>query len=367
MIALGAVACTKRRAQTKRAAVPVARGEVAQIALGKDQSCARTAKGRVLCWGDAARTSTIVVEAQLPKPTRTTPAPVGLDGASTIAVSAKHGCAVVAGGKVRCFVEQEGKLALYDVEDLDDAVELSAYKGGTCARRRSGTVACFARLGNVLGDTKTHEIPELGGVVGVAAGDLHACALRDTGTVECWGSNATSQLGEGATGTTGTPRIVPGVDGARGLAAGSAHTCAIARNGVVHCWGDNGHGQLGAPEPATTSAKALAVAAVTDAVQVAAGARHTCARTRHGHVWCWGDNGHGQLGDGTTSSRSTPVRVAGLDQVADVAVGESHTCALRANGEIHCWGGNARGQLGDGTTNDSPRPVRVAREPFAAP
>ena len=75
---------------------------------------------------------------------------------------------------------------------------------------------------------------------------------------------------------------------------------------------------------------------------------------------CWGLNNKGQLGDGTTSDRSTPVAVSGLTDVAQIALGDAYTCALLNSGDVECWGWNNFGQLGDGSTTDSKSPVLVS-------
>src|SRR5262249_16263395 len=131
------------------------------------------------------------------------------------------------------------------------------------------------------------------------------------------------------------------------------HSCARMADGTVKCWGANGLGELG---DGTTTDRALptTVPGLAGVAQLALGGQHSCARLDDGTVKCWGGNFSGELGDGTTTAKSKPTAVPGLTGVAKLALGGSagvsaHSCALMNDGTVKCWGYNGHGQLGDGT------------------
>jgi hypothetical protein len=97
------------------------------------------------------------------------------------------------------------------------------------------------------------------------------------------------------------------------------------------------------------------------AIQIATGEEHACVLTAAGGVKCWGWNAYGQVGDGTTTLRRTPVTVRGLSSgVSAISAGDWHTCALTTAGGALCWGYNQFGQLGDGTGTHRLTPVPVS-------
>lgn len=182
----------------------------------------------------------------------------------------------------------------------------------------------------------------------VALGSAHSCALRNGG-VWCWGNNLDGQLGDGHNQTSGVPLQVSGITTAVDVAAGAYHSCAVLANGEIWCWG-YGEGGNGLP---------LQVSGITNAVALASGYDHDCAVLATGEVRCWGSNGYGQLGDGSDSYADVPVAVVGITDAVGVAAGGMHSCAVLATGDVWCWGYNGYGQLGNGSDSDSSVPVRV--------
>lgn len=142
--------------------------------------------------------------------------------------------------------------------------------------------------------------------------------------------------------------MVTGLSNAVSLAAGDFQTCALLASQHLACWGDNGSGQLGDGTTTSTDTPATEVAGIT-ATQVTAGGGHTCALLFSGEVDCWGSQTFGQLGDGTnTGNAETPVPVTGLSEATQVSAGGSHTCALLSSGHLKCWGSGRLGQNGNG-------------------
>jgi len=236
-------------------------------------------------------------------------------------------------------------------------------------------------------------------VVDVAAGNGHACILKMSGRVLCTGRNDQKQLGSGTTAPSTTDLVlVPEITDAVEIDAANARTCARLASGRVSCWGNGtatprnltipigpaailldaaeeisvGRTTTGvrlrpgaftgtialSSNPSSTALTVLSVT-VTD---VAAGNQHGCSIEGTNGLLCLATlNDYGQLGNGTTTTSTTPLRVTGTSGVAyaEVAAGGDTTCARRSSGEISCWGRGEYGQIGDGFNMNRLTPVTV--------
>jgi alpha-tubulin suppressor-like RCC1 family protein len=192
---------------------------------------------------------------------------------------------------------------------------------------------------------------------GFAAQESHTCGLTPAATISCWGANSYGQLGNGTFEDAAVPMAIAAAPGVRfrGVSAGGRHTCALSETFEVYCWGSNSSGQLGnAAAGPVSSVPVLVGGGVAQGVAfeaVSAGENHTCGIS--GAVtFCWGNNGRGQLGDGTMLSSIDPVSPILLPDRAfahQVSAGFEFSCnVVAAPGTAYCWGRDDLVQLGFG-------------------
>ena len=181
----------------------------------------------------------------------------------------------------------------------------------------------------------------------ITRGQSHTCALESSGKAWCWGDGSQGQLGNGNTSSKNYPVPVSNPPAAfSSIVGGYYHTCGLDASGNAYCWGYNNAGQLG---DGTTTKRTTPVIVVSGPTftSLAGGYYHTCGIDKSGNAWCWGRNDYGQLGDGTTTQRTTPVIVSG-HTFTSIAAGDYHTCGIDSSGYAWCWGKNTLGQLGIG-------------------
>ena len=256
---------------------------------------------------------------------------------------------------------------------LTGVVSVAAGTSHNVALKADGTVWSWGYNGSgMLGDGTTggsSRIPvqaqRLTSVIAVAAGKQHTVALRSDGTVWAWGYNNDGQLGDGTQLSRPLPVQALGLANVVAVSAGQNATVALKSDGTVWTWGSNFYGALGEGIVRNADGQRFIpaqVAGLTGMVAVSVG-NHAVAVKNDGTVWAWGDNGYGQLGDGTTTFRATPVQVSGLNGVVAAYAGRAssrNTIAIKADGTVWAWGSNDAGQLGDGIFSPSNYPVQVA-------
>lgn len=367
-------------------AAPVNITNVHAVSAGSGHTCAVTLSDNAWCWGagssgqlgdgSSSRSAT-------PLEVKNGQTNTALLGVAEVVARYAYSCALTyAGGLVQCWgfngydsvgsadtaqaLPVSTALSGTEVYDIGPSSNHGVH---TCAVNWTGAVICWGandqgQLGR--GTTTPKETADtfvagLTGVAQVSVGFTDSCSLLLAGTIKCWGDNSSDQLGS----TAGTPQSSPvtaaGYSAANRLTAidaGASHTCALVTDGTARCWGNNGSGRLG-DGTTTNRHKPAKVSGLTGATAISAGGAHTCALLLGGTVKCWGSNSHGQIGDSSTTGRPTPTTVSGLSGVVAISTGGTHTCALLSNGTVKCWGLNASGQVGDGTTSDRHVPVTV--------
>jgi alpha-tubulin suppressor-like RCC1 family protein len=195
-----------------------------------------------------------------------------------------------------------------------------------------------------------------------AGGYYHTTAVKTDGTLWTWGRNNFGELGDGTTTNRSSPVTTAGAGTTWCQAsAGGYHTVAVKTDGTLWTWGYNGSGRLGDNTTTDQSSPVTTAGGGTTWCQASAGYRHIAAVKTDGTLWTWGYNGYGRLGDNTTTDQSSPVTTAGGGTTwCQASAGYRHTTAIKTDGTLWTWGRNNCGQLGDNTTTNRSSPVTTA-------
>ncbi|MEY2627264.1 MAG: hypothetical protein RJB08_1023 [Actinomycetota bacterium] len=282
-------------------------------------SCGLTVAGNVYCWGEGG----IVSRVPLPADTKVT----------QLSVGATQGCVITEDSRLYCWGDwSSGELGVGDIEPTNLPVRVF--------------------------------LPDAAAAAQVAAGVGFTCATTTVGAAYCWGVNGDGQLGNGNSATSKVPVRVALPVGVSvvSITAGLERACAVDTNGGGWCWGRNYSGAFGDDTYANSrTPRPVALPSGTTLTALQTGWYHTCAITTIGTTLCWGENGSGSLGTGSSFGGKT-IRTAALPvdvSAADLSTGLGSTCITSTSGEVFCWGANLRGSIGTGTTVSAFSPTRI--------
>lgn len=358
----------------------------AQVALGRRFTCVLRGDGTIWCAGDNSLGQLGLGIAGVPSATRIQVRASDttlIADATAISAGREHACAIRAGGTVWCWganysgqcgnaTSAQAPAAVQVVQTggapLTNIVEIEAGYTSTCARDSGGAVWCWGdgskgQLGDNLGTQRTTAArvlatagtSPLAGVTELVMGTSTACAFASN--VVCWGANDQGEFGDGTLANHLRPVAVPTTTS---IGVGMSHMCRLNADSSVTCAGWAAHARLGGTTvgfwDSTKHSTPIDVLAAdgskfTGAQSIAAGAL-SCAIMTDKTVMCWGDNVHGQSGNGAGSFAPQKVTFpdgSPLTDVDQLVVKFAHTCAHRTTGEWLCWGRNSQGELGDGT------------------
>ena len=332
-------------------------GLVRDIELSDRSSCALFEVGSLACWGSLTQDSSLAYGGD-PFGRRPDPYEVNtIDDAVDLATGSFHTCVLRPAGDVWCWASQTvfdlagtgrayGLTEAWPAERVAlpaRAVEIDASYSQTCALLADGSVWCWGRGYDGKTRKRAEQVANLDRVDTISIGDFHACALRTTGGVRCWGvlNPSSGTLGNGGAADSPSRAVdVVGLTDADWVSVQSLNTCATRTNGGARCWGN----LFG---PTATDLAGPFGDPLDDVAQVVGGDEFTCVLRFDGTVSC--------------SDRASipPEVVPGLPPILYLAAGRFHVCAVGEESEVYCWGSNVDGQIGDGTYVDRLTPRLV--------
>ena len=411
---LGNGGTSNKNSPTPTSSLGAGRTAVA-LSSGNEYTCAILDNGEVSCWGEGYYGQLGNGVTTETTPTLTSSLGTGRT-AVAIASGGAHTCVILDSGEVSCWgLGTFGQLGNGATSNKTTptltsslgtgrtAVAISSGGAHTCVILDNGDVSCWGfgtngRLGN--GGTSDKTTPTLTSSLGtgrtavaVSSGGAHTCVILDNGEVSCWGYGNAGQLGDGGTSDNTTPTLTSSLGTGRttalserdfngngvlnileqkildvtgkSIAGGASLQCVILDNGKVSCWGWGVYGQVGNGGTSSKSSPTLtsSLGSGRTAIAVSTGYAHACAILDNGLVSCWGQGNSGQLGNGGTSSKSSPTLTSSLGSgrtAIAISSGYQHTCALLDNGAVSCWGEGSDGRLGNGNEQDSLNPWPVS-------
>ena len=342
---------------------------ITQLSLSNVSSCGLTSTGAMKCWGSNVYGQIGTLASTEQK----TPidVPGFTTDISAIAVGDSRTCALTTAGEVKCIGNGVADSNIPGISS--GAISISSGYANSCALMSYGGVKCWGdnwtgQLGDGTGVNQSPAVHVKGltsGVTAITSGISFSCALLTNGSVKCWGANDYGQLGDGTNSTKFEPTQVTvnglPISGVASISGGNEHACAVLTNGEAMCWGRNDYGQLGDGTSINKNEPTPVVSLGATIRSISSGLKHTCAITTGGAAKCWGHNAMGSLGNGEFTDSLIPVDVDGLDSgVLSIEASKSFTtCATVTGASVKCWGQSWAGNVGDGFSIDRSSPVDV--------
>ena len=374
------------------ASVPAYSETLIDISAGENHTCILNSNGNAYCWGDNA-------VGQLGNgSTESSMTPVAVSGdlrLQSISVGWDHTCGITVDNDAYCW--GRGRYGSLGNDSSENSLTPTAVSGGlsfelvnagmahTCGVTTDGDAFCWGRgEAGVLGNDSTTivmrnfskstsslaPVPVAGGLTfgSINAGSATTCGTTTNGDAYCWGSSDFGNLlgqGDDTRSKEAPGLVVGGFDfKPNSISVGLDHVCALSTADEAVCWGRGRYGKLG-----IGSAEGLGVLEnlrtprevkgnISFAL-ITTGTFQTCGIATDGKGYCWGRNGSGQLGDGTTTMRVEPVAVSGDLNFQDITIGSKHACGISSNDEVYCWGDGTAGKLGTRSSDNKLVPTKV--------
>jgi|TARA_B110000438_G_scaffold261285_1_gene271875 alpha-tubulin suppressor-like RCC1 family protein len=374
------------------ASVPAHSDTLIDIDAGDNHTCMLNSNGKAHCWGNNAvgQLGDGSIESSM--------TPVAVSGGlkfKSISVGWDHTCGITGDNDAYCWGRgRYGSLGNGSPENSTIPVAVSgdlsfesvdAGLAHTCGITSDEKAFCWGRgEAGILGDKGVSEVarnytksksssvpvPVSGGIAfgSINAGSATTCGISTNGNAYCWGSSDFGNLlGQGSdTRGKAAPGLVAGdfVFHPNSISVGLDHVCALGTSDKAICWGRGRYGKLGIGSTGKLGVlenlrTPREINGNISFASIATGTFQTCGIATDGQAYCWGRNGQGQLGDGTTTMRVEPVAVSGNVSFRDITIGTKHTCAISSNDEIYCWGDGKAGKLGTRSSDNKLIPTKV--------
>ncbi len=367
------------------------------LATNSNFSCAGADNGKLYCWGNGGNGFYLGRGAQIYNTSTNLVFPPGVNSFNQVVTNGNFSCALANNGQIYCwglilnsdngFVGSIGNSTdssanLPTPVTVPNGVtsfsQLSTNSNFSCALAINGNAYCWGygfngQIGN--GDNANVNMPTPVALpIGVnsfstlSTNANFACAIANTGIVYCWGDGSSNgQIGSGANVSVNVPTAVvmpSGVTSFTAISTNSNFSCALANTGAAYCWGSGGSGQIGNGDNLDVNVPTLVTMpnGVTSFSSISTNGSSSCALANTGKIYCWGEGGSGQVGNGDIISVNVPTPITmpnGVTSFSSVSTNGYFSCALANNGNVYCWGYGSDGQIGNGENNDVNVPTAV--------